>query len=148
MPNFQGQRKIGKHTEEIDQIIEVNGGSSKRPRELDKNGRKSVMSLERFNAHLKLIHFFLGEFLPLVGEDLMEFDCEDKVRVVFNPPYPGPGYSQGWRSIKCAVNLHDIYVLCQKNQRMKICAFFCRIDNPFPVFVAPARRANVVFGHK
>jgi hypothetical protein len=96
---------------------------------------------------LEFVHILLRKSFPLVGKDLMELDGKEELRIILHLPYPGPGHPDSRGPVKGAVYFDDINIESQKDKGMKTGRFFRRIDNTFPVLVAPACGSDEILRH-
>jgi len=86
--NFHGQRKFVEQLKKVGQVVDIEGVLGKRPRELDENGRKSIMGLKRLDTSLEIVHIHMRKSLPFMGKNLMKFDSEHKIWEALHPFYP------------------------------------------------------------
>ncbi len=130
MADLQGERIPGKQLEKPGQIIPVFLGVSIGPGALDQESGQPPGRDERFDAELEVVRILMGEALSFMGEDLMELDRKQKIRIVRKLLRPGQGHRCGRRPVERAIDLDDVDITGEIGERMEPRAAPRRVNDP------------------
>src|SRR5690606_7269878 len=136
----------GEVTEAVDQVVEPGArlvGVPEGPGELQEHGPEAACLRQGVQAGSCLPH--LGprpSLLALMGEAAPELGGEAEVRVVANPFGPPFRNICGSGAVEGSVDLDRTEVAGEKGEGVEPFRLWLRVDDPCPVVVGPACRAD------
>src|SRR5674476_1277087 len=104
--------------------------------------------VDEVGGEADLVDVLRRETLPGVGEGLVELEGQQEIRAALDSLQPRVDHGRRRGPVEGAVDLDDVDEVGEKREGMETAALRDRIDDAFPVLVAPAGGADVILGHE
>src|SRR5580704_3253308 len=137
MPNFNDERIISKHLDQMSQACKRLGRVMKRERELKQYSGELSGIKQRLetSAHSFLV---VGSRVWFVRKFLPQLCCKEKAWISRHTPYPLRRELWLERLVERRVDLDRVEIFGEKRRFMKIARPRGWIDDSVPVFIGPA----------